>query len=131
MSGGGEHLKDEVRRIFRLKTHADPAGISTTNSSSWSRCGPCLKVQAYRNPVQSGQIAEPYRSCTAPLDVLKIRLQLQIHSLPDPLSGRHSARAARYGIGNTFKNIIHDEGITVGPVHGVGSCYRPLNITFE
>ena len=60
-----------------------------------------------------------YRSCIAPLDVLKIRLQLQVHSLSDPLSSRDAARAARYGIGNTFKAIVCDEGITVGPHQGM------------
>ena len=50
------------------------------------------------------------RLCIAPLDVLKIRLQLQIHSLSDPLD---AACKARYGTIATFKNILRDEGITV------------------
>ena len=59
-------------------------------------------------------MAELHRSCIAPLDVLKIRLQLQIHSLSDPVSTRGSARAARPGIGGTFMDIVRNEGITVG-----------------
>ena len=50
------------------------------------------------------------RFCIAPLDVLKIRLQLQIHSLSDPLN---AVRKARYGTAATFKNILRDEGVTV------------------
>lgn len=57
----------------------------------------------------------PTRSCTAPLDVLKIRLQLQIHSLSDPSLSRDPVRAARHGIGDTFKNILRKEGVIVGP----------------
>ncbi|KAL6720702.1 mitochondrial thiamine pyrophosphate transporter [Lecanora helva] len=49
------------------------------------------------------------RFCIAPLDVLKIRLQLQIHSLSDPLD---TVRKARYGAVVTFTNILRDEGVT-------------------
>ena len=67
-------------------------------------------------------MTKSYRSCIAPLDVLKIRLQLQIHSVSDPFSSRRSARAASYGISDTFRNIIRDEGITVGTDQGAESA---------
>lgn len=51
------------------------------------------------------------RFCIAPLDVLKIRLQLQIHSLADPLSGIDKAGKARYSAVDTCKNILRDEGL--------------------
>lgn len=49
----------------------------------------------------------------APLDVLKIRLQLQIHSLSDPLSTRTTAGKIRPSTVNTFKEILVNEGVTV------------------
>ena len=52
------------------------------------------------------------RFCIAPLDVLKIRLQLQIQSLADPLSRPRNWKA-RYSTAETFKNILREEGITV------------------
>ena len=51
------------------------------------------------------------RFCIAPLDVLKIRLQLQIHSLSDPLD--IVRRKSRYGTAATFTRILRDEGVTV------------------
>lgn len=51
--------------------------------------------------------------------MLKIRLQLQIHSLSDPLD---AARKARYGTVATFRNILRDEGVTV--------CVAPLMRVF-
>jgi len=53
------------------------------------------------------------RFCVAPLDVLKIRLQLQIHSLSDPLSHQHLRGGPVYkGIAGTLKQILREEGIT-------------------
>ncbi|KAF6236527.1 hypothetical protein HO173_005308 [Letharia columbiana] len=74
-----------------------------------------------------GNAAAIAESCIAPLDVLKIRLQLQIHSLSDPLSSRDSARAARYGIGNTFKSILLDEGITALWKGNVAASFLYIN----
>lgn len=51
--------------------------------------------------------------CIAPLDVLKIRLQLQVHSLVDPLSQVRNLRQLQGGTIKTFKSILRDEGITV------------------
>lgn len=48
----------------------------------------------------------------APLDVIKIRLQLQVHSLSDPLS-THGIQGPTYkGTLGTLKYILREEGIT-------------------
>lgn len=52
------------------------------------------------------------RFCIAPLDVLKIRLQLQIHALPDPSSSRTNVSQVQRGTIRTFKSILRDEGVT-------------------
>ncbi|KAI3401951.1 hypothetical protein diail_6511 [Diaporthe ilicicola] len=54
------------------------------------------------------------RFIIAPLDVVKIRLQLQSHSLSDPLSYQHiRGRGPIYkGTISTFRTIIANEGIT-------------------
>lgn len=53
------------------------------------------------------------RFCIAPLDVVKIRLQLQIHSLSDPAS-HHSVKGPIYkGTLSTMRTIMRQEGITV------------------
>ncbi|KAI1907451.1 mitochondrial thiamine pyrophosphate transporter [Ophidiomyces ophidiicola] len=52
------------------------------------------------------------RFCVAPLDVVKIRLQLQIHSLSDPFS-RQNIRGPTYkGTISTLRAIAREEGIT-------------------
>ena len=48
----------------------------------------------------------------APLDVIKIRLQLQIHSLSDPLSVRNISGPVYKGTLGTLKQILREEGIT-------------------
>lgn len=55
----------------------------------------------------------PCRFVIAPLDVIKIRLQLQVHSLSDPLS-HHSARGGPIykGTLGTLKHILREEGVT-------------------
>lgn len=111
--------KSDKKSIDAILIHY--SGISTASSSGWSYRRPRLKVETYGHHNRDMN-AKLYRSCTAPLDVLKIRLQLQIYSLSDPLSNRNSARVARYSIGNTFKKILHDEGITVGSDQAVESA---------
>ncbi|OKL58489.1 Mitochondrial thiamine pyrophosphate carrier 1 [Talaromyces atroroseus] len=52
------------------------------------------------------------RFCVAPLDVVKIRLQLQIHSLSDPLS-HHGIKGPIYkGTIRTMRSIAREEGIS-------------------
>jgi solute carrier family 25 thiamine pyrophosphate transporter 19 len=48
----------------------------------------------------------------APLDVIKIRLQLQIHSLSDPVSYRGLQGPVYKGTLGTLKQILREEGIT-------------------
>lgn len=48
----------------------------------------------------------------APLDVIKIRLQLQIHSLSDPLSVRGVNGPVYKGTLGTLKRILREEGLT-------------------
>ncbi|DAA73885.1 TPA_exp: hypothetical protein A8136_3871 [Trichophyton benhamiae CBS 112371] len=52
------------------------------------------------------------RFCIAPLDVVKIRLQLQIHSLSDPLSHRDVKGPIYKGTISTLVAIARQEGIT-------------------
>ncbi len=48
----------------------------------------------------------------APLDVIKIRLQLQIHSLSDPFSVRNVKGPVYKGTLGTLKQILREEGVT-------------------
>ena len=48
----------------------------------------------------------------APLDVIKIRLQLQIHSLSDPFSVRNVKGPVYKGTLGTLKQILREEGLT-------------------
>jgi solute carrier family 25 (mitochondrial thiamine pyrophosphate transporter), member 19 len=48
----------------------------------------------------------------APLDVIKIRLQLQVHSLSDPLSVRTVDGPVYKGTLGTLKHILREEGLT-------------------
>ncbi|KAJ6134685.1 Mitochondrial thiamine pyrophosphate carrier 1 [Penicillium sp. IBT 18751x] len=52
------------------------------------------------------------RFCIAPLDVVKIRLQLQIHSLSDPTSHRTVVGPIYKGTLSTLRAIAKAEGIT-------------------
>ncbi|RAL04620.1 thiamine transporter TPC1 [Aspergillus ibericus CBS 121593] len=52
------------------------------------------------------------RFCVAPLDVVKIRLQLQIHSLSDPISHHNVTGPIYKGTLSTMRAIIRQEGIT-------------------
>ncbi|KAH4610984.1 thiamine pyrophosphate carrier [Parastagonospora nodorum] len=52
------------------------------------------------------------RFVIAPLDVIKIRLQLQIHSLSEPTSYRGLNGPVYKGTLGTLKQILRDEGVT-------------------
>ncbi|KAF1808063.1 mitochondrial thiamine pyrophosphate carrier 1 [Eremomyces bilateralis CBS 781.70] len=52
------------------------------------------------------------RFVVAPLDVIKIRLQLQSHSLSDPLSHRGVIGPTYKGAFGTLKHILRDEGVS-------------------
>ncbi|KAJ5233108.1 Mitochondrial carrier protein [Penicillium chermesinum] len=51
------------------------------------------------------------RFCIAPLDVVKIRLQLQIHSLSDPASHQSVTGPIYKGTLSTMREIVRQEGI--------------------
>ncbi|KAM0715164.1 hypothetical protein Q7P37_009629 [Cladosporium fusiforme] len=51
------------------------------------------------------------RFCIAPLDVVKIRLQLQYHSLADPLAIAAPVQRKPLGVLEVARSIIHHEGI--------------------
>lgn len=55
------------------------------------------------------------RFCIAPLDVIKIRLQLQVSSIADPhqTTTTTTTRPKYHGALSTFKTILREEGITV------------------
>lgn len=121
MSGGGEHLKDEVRSgtnnvCLLIRSRCLPLGLKAPSGSGRISGWASFKVKAFM-PAQLLKLREGQkRFFIAPLDVLKIRLQLQIHTLSDP-SSQASASAAghllRRGTIQTFKRILHDEGVTV------------------
>jgi solute carrier family 25 thiamine pyrophosphate transporter 19 len=48
----------------------------------------------------------------APLDVIKIRLQLQVHSLSDPLNHPSGNAHVYRGTIGTLRRILHEEGLT-------------------
>ncbi|KAI9695612.1 MAG: mitochondrial thiamine pyrophosphate transporter [Bogoriella megaspora] len=52
------------------------------------------------------------RFCIAPLDVIKIRLQLQSHSMSDPLSRQGVLGPTYKGTLGTLRLILREEGIT-------------------
>lgn len=67
-----------------------------------------------RQTVLAGGIAGLIsRFCIAPLDVVKIRLQLQIHSLSDPASHSTVVGPVYKGTLSTMRAIVRQEGITV------------------
>ncbi|KAJ5698778.1 Mitochondrial thiamine pyrophosphate carrier 1 [Penicillium macrosclerotiorum] len=74
------------------------------------------------------------RFCIAPLDVVKIRLQLQIHSLSDPASHRTVVGPVYKGTLSTMGNIVRQEGIAglwKGniPAEMMYVCYGALQFT--
>ncbi|KAF2730210.1 mitochondrial thiamine pyrophosphate carrier 1 [Polyplosphaeria fusca] len=52
------------------------------------------------------------RFVIAPLDVIKIRLQLQTHSRPDPLGVRGTTAPVNKGTLGTLQSILREEGLT-------------------
>ncbi|KAJ5404461.1 Mitochondrial thiamine pyrophosphate carrier 1 [Penicillium cosmopolitanum] len=74
------------------------------------------------------------RFCIAPLDVVKIRLQLQIHSLSDPASHRTVVGPVYKGTLSTMASIMRQEGITGlwkgnVPAEMMYVCYGALQFT--
>ncbi|KAF7716586.1 Mitochondrial thiamine pyrophosphate carrier [Penicillium ucsense] len=74
------------------------------------------------------------RFCIAPLDVVKIRLQLQVHSLSDPLSHQSINGPIYKGTRSTMQDIVRQEGITGlwkgnVPAELMYVCYGALQFT--
>ncbi|KAL2270145.1 hypothetical protein VTJ83DRAFT_2329 [Remersonia thermophila] len=75
------------------------------------------------------------RFVIAPLDVVKIRLQLQTHSLSDPLSTRNIAGGPIYkGTLPTMRQILRNEGLTAlwkgnVPAELLYVCYGAVQFT--
>ncbi|KAJ5273643.1 mitochondrial thiamine pyrophosphate transporter [Penicillium angulare] len=88
-----------------------------------------------RQTVLAGGIAGLIsRFCIAPLDVVKIRLQLQIHSLSDPASHASIEGPVYKGTLSTMRAIVRQEGITglwKGniPAEMMYVCYGALQFT--
>lgn len=85
--------------------------LATRSSSKPSTCANA--PQGTRSQVVvAGAIAGLIsRFCIAPLDVLKIRLQLQYHSLADPLASATPFRRP-LGVWQVARDILRHEGIT-------------------
>ncbi|KAK2748773.1 mitochondrial thiamine pyrophosphate transporter [Myotisia sp. PD_48] len=74
------------------------------------------------------------RFCIAPLDVVKIRLQLQIHSLSDPLSHNNVSGPTYKGTFSALRTIAQQEGITALwkgniPAELLYVCYGGMQFT--
>jgi len=74
------------------------------------------------------------RFCIAPLDVVKIRLQLQPHSLSDPLSHQGVTGPVYKGAFSTLRHIAREEGIKALwkgniPAELLYVCYGGLQFT--
>ncbi|KAI5466414.1 mitochondrial carrier domain-containing protein [Mariannaea sp. PMI_226] len=100
-----------------------------------SRDGHHLKDEGSRlQTVSAGAIAGLVsRFVVAPLDVVKIRLQLQPHSLSDPLVSLRDAPAYR-GTFATLSHIIKHEGVTAlwkgnVPAELMYVCYAAIQFT--
>lgn len=136
MSGGGEHLKDEVRLGTHHYLHPYSLTVSTfrvQGIKSWwlEQWLGWFQGKAFM-PAKSLMLREEKRFCIAPLDVLKIRLQLQIHTLPNrssQASGAAASHLIRRGTIQTFKRILHDEGVTVNFPRIIIILHHQLSIT--
>ena len=98
-------------------------GFSSAGRQRWRHCWIGVAVCLLHPGLDTSWTDSRCRFCIAPLDVLKIRLQLQVHSLSDPITDQGPVRYARYSTIETFKAILKNEGVTVciGSVH-VGRC---------
>ncbi|KAJ5900086.1 Mitochondrial thiamine pyrophosphate carrier 1 [Penicillium taxi] len=98
--------------------------------------GEQLKYEGTRSQVllAGGTAGLISRFCVAPLDVVKIRLQLQVHSLSDPNSHKTVIGPVYKGTLSTMKAIVRQEGITglwKGniPAEMMYLCYGALQFT--
>lgn len=125
MSKSQEHLKDEVgiflpwhsNRLTRSPTQlAFLQGSKTQTMIAGATAGVVSRLVPFFPPLRLYQCCtfrvrtstDYRRFCVAPLDVIKIRLQLQArsHASSDPPLYRSTL--------STFRTILKHEGITVG-----------------
>ena len=106
------------------------SGLETAGVSRWSSCRIVFSVTEGLSASAYGIRATDFHLsfCIAPLDVLKIRLQLQIQTLPDPSSSHSVVSEIQRGTISTFKSIVRDEGVTVHLNHPVASTPTPAGL---
>ncbi|KAJ4296032.1 mitochondrial thiamine pyrophosphate transporter [Collariella sp. IMI 366227] len=103
MSGKGDRLKDEGSRLQVTAAGATAGLIARYISPSPPQHQPYPKVQ---------QLLSSSSLRHRPLDVVKIRLQLQTHSLSDPLTHHSLSGGPIYkGTLPTLRHILRHEGI--------------------
>lgn len=81
------------------------------------RSGTCISVCLAPNNFHVALVLTFSSFCIAPLDVIKIRLQLQTHSLSDPLSHYGYSGPVYKGTLGTLRAILQQEGLTVRHVY--------------
>ena len=96
------------------KWHASPGssanklpGLQGARHRRRCRCGPCLPVSfgQWLFKIQLSDAARRSSFVIAPLDVVKIRLQLHVHALSGSASRSH-------GTLSTVKDMLREEGVT-------------------
>lgn len=109
MSAGGRHLKDEViSSSFVPAFHLTNCGYQGSRPQVVLAGGIAGLVSRYLGPLPREDRALTRLSfCIAPLDVVKIRLQLQTHALSPFGRDTHGALPV-------VKKILREEGLTVG-----------------
>jgi solute carrier family 25 (mitochondrial thiamine pyrophosphate transporter), member 19 len=122
MSKSGERLKDEGSKL-QVVTAGAVAGLISRYALP-PRC-----------PLSLTTSNVPPSFVIAPLDVVKIRLQLQTHSLSDPLSHPTALGGPIYkGTLPTLRHILQNEGITGlwkgnVPAELMYVCYAAIQFT--
>lgn len=108
--------QEQIMSALLIRSRCLPLGLNAPSGSGRISGWAGFKVKVFMAAKLLKLREGEKRFCIAPLDVLKIRLQLQIHTLPDPSSQASAAAAGhllRRGTIQTFKTILHDEGVTV------------------
>lgn len=104
------------------------SGLETAGVSRWSSCRIVFSVTEGLSTYRIRATDFHLSFCVAPLDVLKIRLQLQIQTLPDPSSSHSIVSEVQRGTISTFKSIVRDEGVTVHFNNPAASTRTPAGV---